>query len=161
MEAPEFMTPEDGWRQISLSSLFTDGRKIDIFCHENEFRSQYAIYIADEEQGEIIYTNHWYPLNSCTLSPDELEKIYKLIEQSELKPALTPDEPKSEAEIKLNKWLDEHLIYPRDYDSQCVVVNSFYEEAGLDNDDEWENKINYASGHFGLFQSYVDDAWRE
>lgn len=40
-----------------------------------------------------------------------------------------------------------------------ITINSFYTECKLDNDDNWEEKLNYAVKHFDLFKVYVQQMW--
>jgi lysophospholipid acyltransferase (LPLAT)-like uncharacterized protein len=44
MKAPEFMTPEDGWDQLSIPAPFGDERKeLDVFCRQKPDATKYVI----------------------------------------------------------------------------------------------------------------------
>lgn len=63
-------------------------------------------------------------------------------------------------EWTLKNYLDKHGIYKGNNDMQTVIINSFYAERGMDNDDEWKDKLKYVNDHFGLFAQYANNNWK-
>jgi len=55
--------------------------------------------------------------------------------------------------------LDSVDVDPGDPSMQDIVINSFYDQCELDNDDEWEEKIAFATIHFDVFSSYIQEVW--
>lgn len=47
-------------------------------------------------------------------------------------------------ERKLYEYLTEAGVFPGNDDMQTIAINSFYTECELDNEDEWEDKIERA-----------------
>lgn len=66
---------------------------------------------------------------------------------------MTPDEQ------ALHDFLDQQGVYANDPEMQQMVINSFYNESEMDNDDEWEDKIKFVTQYFELFQTYVEEEW--
>ncbi|MEZ2339227.1 cupin domain-containing protein [Mucilaginibacter sp. RCC_168] len=55
--------------------------------------------------------------------------------------------------------MDSVDVDPGDPSMQDIVINSFYNQCELDNDDEWEEKIAFATIHFDVFSSYIQEVW--
>lgn len=64
-------------------------------------------------------------------------------------------------ERKLYEYLSQAGVYPDNVDVQTIAINSFYTQCELDNDDEWEDKIEHAHVHFELFEAYIVAEWIE
>ena len=62
-------------------------------------------------------------------------------------------------EKKLHDYLDDMNVDKGDVDMQTMVINSFYNQCEMDNDDEWEEKIAFASLHFDIFCGYIKEVW--
>lgn len=62
-------------------------------------------------------------------------------------------------EQKLHDYLDEMNVHAGDPGMQDIVINSFYNQCDLDNDDEWEEKIAFATIHFDIFCGYIQEVW--
>jgi hypothetical protein len=190
MTAPEFMTPEDGWDQLTLNSPFGDGRKeIDIFARREPDFNQYTIFIDGVDMGQLNYTDHWYPLSGCLLTAKEISILTPIIIQSDLKPAEAS--PVTDEEKRLHEWLIANDVYPGDLISRCMIIDSFYTEETDDDDDfialdeidfgkldltqgfgykknddeedekkEWQVKVTYALDNLDNFLLYIDAEWR-
>jgi hypothetical protein len=191
MEAPEFLTPEDGYEQLTIPSPFNDGRKVvDIFARRMEDATEYVIYIDEHEMGDLMFTDQWYPIRDCLLTAKEISLLTPIIQESNIKTA----EPKviSEQEQTLRSWLDGQSVYPNDKVMQAIVINSFYAEdtdgndeseltelddeaiedldlvSGFDygdfetdEDEEWKEKIGYALANLDKFLNYINANWRD
>ncbi|UOE52600.1 hypothetical protein MTO98_16100 [Mucilaginibacter sp. SMC90] len=191
MEAPEFLSPEDGYLQLTIPSPFGDGRKtVDIFARNMEEATEYIIYIDEHEMGDLMFDGEWYPIRDCLLTAKEISILTPIIEQSDIRPSQPA--PLSEQEQTLRKWLDEQGVYPGDKLLQAMVINSFYAEENDDIDDDedldtelgdeplepfdldddldylddeddtgWEEKIKYCLSHQDNFLAYVEANWRD
>ncbi|RYE00355.1 MAG: hypothetical protein EOP50_03775, partial [Sphingobacteriales bacterium] len=87
MEAPEFMTPEDGYEQLSMRAPFGDERgNLDIFCRKMSDAAEYLVFVDGVGMGELMYTDHWYTLKDCLLTSKEIAILTPIIEQSAIRP---------------------------------------------------------------------------
>ncbi|UOE47897.1 hypothetical protein MTO98_26150 [Mucilaginibacter sp. SMC90] len=189
MDAPEFMTPEDGYEQLSLGAPFGDDREeLDIFCRRMGDAAAYTIYVDRIEMGELMYDGHWYPLNGSLLTAKEVSIITAIIEQSEIKPP--EPEPMSDEEKRLREWMTANDIHPGNPDMQAVIINSFYaaeneehsdgdflslDEIDFDKFDleqpfdhkedeeneakNWRTRIKYALNNLDNFMKYINTDW--
>jgi hypothetical protein len=66
----------------------------------------------------------------------------------------------STTEFALKNYLNKHNIYKGNDDMQTIIINSFYNESGGNNNDEWINKINHCQNHFGTFCQYAQNNWK-
>jgi hypothetical protein len=64
-------------------------------------------------------------------------------------------------EWKIRNYLNKHNIYKDDGGMQQIIINSFYNERGGDNESEWKEKLNYVHNHFGLFAQYAQNNWKQ
>lgn len=189
MEAPEFMTPEDGWEQLNLPAPFGDERKeLDIFSRKMSDAAEYSIFIDGVEMGSMMYSDYWYPLSDCLLTAREISIITPIIEQTELRPPLPL--PISDDEKRLREWLTSNSVHPNEPLMQAMIINSFFaEENDFDDEDlvplgdiefdhfdlsqepderdedkenagEWEEKVRYALDNLGNFLLYINAEWR-
>ena len=62
-------------------------------------------------------------------------------------------------EKKLHEYLDKHDVDKGNPAMQDIVINSFYNQYDQDNDDEWEEKIEFAMLNFDVFCGYVQKVW--
>ncbi|SEN02642.1 Cupin domain-containing protein [Mucilaginibacter gossypiicola] len=62
-------------------------------------------------------------------------------------------------EQKLHDYLDTVNVHQGDPAMQDMVINSFYNQCEMDNDDEWEEKIAFARQHFDIFCGYIKEVW--
>lgn len=65
----------------------------------------------------------------------------------------------SKEEIELRNFLKEHDVYGDDSDMQEIILNSFYNQLGMNNDDSWKKKIKFISGNSGSFKKYALQYW--
>ncbi len=63
-------------------------------------------------------------------------------------------------EYGIKNYLNKHNIYKDDSDFQTVIINSFYNERGGDNDNSWKTKVKYVKEHFGKFCMYAHNNWK-
>jgi len=127
MKAPEFMTPEDGWDQLTVPAPFSDERKeLDIFCRQKTDATLYEIYIDGLEMGELVYTGQWRALRGNLLTAKEISILTPIIMESTVKPpessVMTDDEK------RLREWLTANEVYPGEPEMQAMVINSFHAE---------------------------------
>jgi mannose-6-phosphate isomerase-like protein (cupin superfamily) len=62
-------------------------------------------------------------------------------------------------EQKLHDYLDEQDVNKGNAAMQDIVINSFYNQCDQDNNDEWEEKIDFAILNFDAFCGYVEEVW--
>jgi len=62
-------------------------------------------------------------------------------------------------EQALHDYLDDKGVYANEPNMQQMVINSFYNESEMDNDDEWEEKVKFVAQYFELFKTYVEEDW--
>lgn len=62
-------------------------------------------------------------------------------------------------EQQLHDYLDSVDVHPGDPAMQDVVINSFCNQYEMDNDNEWEEKIAFATLHFDVFCGYIQEVW--
>src|ERR1700761_5902282 len=189
MNAPEFLTPENGYQQLTIPSPFGDGRlEVDIFARHLDEASEYIIYIDGHEMGDLMFDDgEWHPIRDCMLTAREISILTPIIAQSEIKPA--EPKPISEGEQQLRNWLDNQGIEPGNKLMQSMIINSFYAEDTEDHDADnlieldteapedlelpedfdyrdyeedvdWEEKIAYTLANMESFQAYVNENWR-
>jgi len=60
----------------------------------------------------------------------------------------------------IKEYLDKHEIYKGDVGMHEIIINSFYNQRGGDNDDSWNKKTEYAQRYFGLFAQYAN-TWKQ
>jgi mannose-6-phosphate isomerase-like protein (cupin superfamily) len=60
----------------------------------------------------------------------------------------------------LHDYLDQQGVYQNEPTMQDMVINSFYAESDMDNDDEWEAKIKFVTRYYDLFKEYVTEDWK-
>jgi len=190
MDAPEFLTPSDGYEQLTIASPFSDGRKIvDIFARHMEDATEYVIYIDDQEMGDLMFDDgEWHPIRNCMLTANEISILAPLIEQSAIKPPAP--KPMSEGEQKVHAWLDAQGIEPGNKMMQSMIINSFYAEDTEEHDDDslieldeqkieeldlengfdyreyedevdWEVKIDHILANMDNFLAYINENWRD
>jgi len=75
--------------------------------------------------------------------------------------ALNKNNSMKKDEFAIKNYLNKHNIYKDQSDMQTIIINSFYNQRGNDNDDEWEDKITYVQNHFGLFCQYAQNEWKQ
>src|ERR1700754_124241 len=121
MKAPEFMTPEDGWDQLTIPAPFGDDRKeLDIFCRQKPDSAIYAIYIDAIEMGELVYTGQWLAQRGNLLTAKEISILIPVIMESEVGP---PEPPvMTDDEKRLREWLTANEVYPGEPEMQVMVI---------------------------------------
>ena len=62
-------------------------------------------------------------------------------------------------EQQLHDYLDSAGVYANDPAMQDIVINSFYNQCEKDNDDEWDEKVAFATVHFDAFCRYIKKVW--
>ncbi len=63
-------------------------------------------------------------------------------------------------EWKISNYLNKHNIHKEDIGMQQIIMNSFVNERGVDNDANWKEKVDYIQNHFGLFTQYAQNNWK-
>lgn len=63
-------------------------------------------------------------------------------------------------EWKLKNYLHVNQIYRDNNDMQTIIINSFYNQCGLNNDDGWKAKLKFADENFGKFAQYAQNNWK-
>lgn len=135
MKAPEFMTPEDGWDQLTLPAPFGDERKeLDIFCRQKADATVYEIYIDGLEMGELVYTGQWLALRGNLLTAKEISILTPIIMESTVR----PPEPSvmTDDEKRLREWMTGNEVYPGEPEMQAMVIISFHAEETDEYDDD-------------------------
>lgn len=67
----------------------------------------------------------------------------------------------NKTEYRLRNYLHLNDIYPDNNDMHTIIINSFYNQYGGNNDDDWQHKVNVASTHFGKFCQYAQNNWKK
>lgn len=62
-------------------------------------------------------------------------------------------------EQKLHDYLDSVAVHAGDPAMQDMVINSFYNQCDLDNENEWEEKVGFAILNFDVFCGYIQEVW--
>lgn len=66
-----------------------------------------------------------------------------------------------QTEWALKNYLTKHGIRPDDWESQTIIINSFYIERGGDNESDWKDKVLFTQEHFGLFAQYAQNNFKQ
>lgn len=66
-----------------------------------------------------------------------------------------------QTEWGIKNYLNKHNIYANNSDMQTIIINSFYNQRGGDNEAPWKEKILYTQEHFGLFAQYAQNQWKQ
>lgn len=63
-------------------------------------------------------------------------------------------------EWKLKNYLHINDIYKGNNDMQTIIINSFYNQYGGNNNDDWKDKLFIVNDNFGLFAQYAQNQWK-
>lgn len=66
---------------------------------------------------------------------------------------------KKTTDWSIRNYLIKHGIYADNSDMQTIIMNSYFNQMGGDNDTEWKDKIAYIGNHFGKFCQYAQ-GWK-
>lgn len=67
----------------------------------------------------------------------------------------------NKTEYGLRNYLHVNGIYPDNNDMHTIIINSFYNHFGGNNDDEWVEKVKVVHAHFGKFCQYAQNNWKQ
>jgi hypothetical protein len=66
----------------------------------------------------------------------------------------------SKLEWKLKNYLHLNDIYKGNNDMQTIIINSFLNQYGGDNDAPWKEKLLVINENFGRFAQYAQNHWK-
>jgi len=67
----------------------------------------------------------------------------------------------SKLEYGLKNYMNINDIYRNNFDMQTLIINSFYNQFELgDNDDDWKIKLSATNDRFGKFAQYAN-TWKQ
>jgi hypothetical protein len=61
----------------------------------------------------------------------------------------------NKTEWRLRNYLHLNDIYKGNNDMATIIINSFFNERGGDNNADWKDKVAYCDTHFGKFAQYA------
>jgi|GEM_PF-3090329 len=64
-------------------------------------------------------------------------------------------------EWKLKNYLHINDIYKGNNDMQTIIINSFFNQYGGDNDAPWKEKLLVVNENFGRFAQYAQNNWKK